>query len=108
MPGDANELKSSQSNLDNFISKFIGEDGFIKDAAGWHRAISAAMNPDKMAKFFYEQGKSDALKDSDMKLKNIDMQTRQTPQSYGSVNDLQIRAVSSESSSGLKIRSLKK
>lgn len=105
-PGDANELKSAQSNLDNFVLKFIGEDGLIKDAAGWHRSLSAAMNPEKMAKFFYEQGKSDALKGSDMKMKNIDMQTRNSPQSYTN-NDFQIKAVSSESSSGLKIRSLK-
>ena len=107
LPGDVNELKTSQSNLDNFISKFVGEDGLIKDAAGWHRALSAAMNPDKMAKFFYEQGKSDALKTSDMKLKNIDMSTRQAPEAYSN-NEFQIRAVSTESSSGLKIRSLKK
>jgi hypothetical protein len=105
-PGDANELKSAQSNLDNFISRYIGEDGLIKDAAGWHRSLSAAMNPEKMAKFFYEQGKSDALKGSDMKMKNIDMQTRNSPQSYSS-NDFQIKAISSESTSGLKIRSVK-
>jgi hypothetical protein len=105
-PGDANELKSTQSNLDNFISRYIGEDGLIKDAAGWHRSLSAAMNPEKMAKFFYEQGKSDALKDSDMKMKNIDMQTRNSPQAYVN-NDFQIKAISSESSSGLKIRSIK-
>ena len=105
-PGDANELKSAQSNLDNFVLKFIGEDGLIKDAAGWHRSLSAAMNPEKMAKFFYEQGKSDALKGSDMKMKNIDMQTRNSPQSYTN-NDFQIKAISSESTSGLKIRSIK-
>jgi hypothetical protein len=105
-PGDANELKSAQSNLDGFISKYIGEDGLIKDAAGWHRSLSVAMNPEKMAKFFYEQGKSDALKGTDMKMKNIDMQTRQSPQSYSN-NDFQIKAISSESTSGLKIRSIK-
>lgn len=105
-PGDAKELKSAQSNLDGFISKFVGEDGLIKDAKGWHKSISAAMNPDKMAKFFYEQGRSDAMKNTDMKMKNIDMQTRQAPQTYSN-NDFQVKAVSSESSSGLKIRSSK-
>lgn len=105
-PGDAKELKSVQSNLDGFISKFVGEDGLIKDAKGWHKSISAAMNPDKMAKFFYEQGRSDAMKNTDMKMKNIDMQTRQTPQTYNN-NDFQVKAISTESSNGLKIRSSK-
>ena len=35
------------------------------------------MNPDAIAKHFYEQGKADAIKDSVAKSKNINMSSRQ-------------------------------
>ena len=36
------------------------------------------MNPDAVAKHFYEQGKADAIKDSVTKSKNINMGSRQS------------------------------
>ena len=50
---------------------FLDENGLIKDAAGYHRALSIAMNPDKFAKFFYEQGMSDATDTTMKQIKNI-------------------------------------
>jgi len=60
-PADAAELKSSQQSPMNFINKYIGEDGLLSDAAGYHRSLSIAMNPDKFAKFVYEQGQAAAV-----------------------------------------------
>ena len=61
---DANEVKKNQSDLNNFINRFIDDEGKITDAAGYHKALYAAMNTDSIAQHFYEQGKADALKDS--------------------------------------------
>jgi hypothetical protein len=55
-PGDANDVKKAQATPANFINKFLDEQGLIKDAVGYHRSLSVAMNPEKFAKFFYEQG----------------------------------------------------
>jgi len=49
----------------------------MSDAAGYHKSLFTAMNPDAIAKHFYEQGKADALKDSIAKSKNVDMSPRQ-------------------------------
>jgi hypothetical protein len=65
------------------------------------------MNPDKIAKFFYEQGKSDALLDNDRKIKNIDMEVRSAPQSISN-SGFRAVAVDNDSGRGLKIRSNKK
>ena len=46
-PGNASDLKSAQLDIMNFVNKFIGDDGLIKDAAGYHKALSVAMNPSK-------------------------------------------------------------
>ena len=79
----------------------------MKDAKGYHKAMSIAMNPEKFARFFYEQGKAEAIDDVSKKSKNIDM-VRKTPQTF-SKNGLKIRAVGDTSSGrGLKIRSIKK
>jgi hypothetical protein len=64
----------------NFVNKFIGDDGLIKDAAGYHKALSVAMNPSKFAEFFYEQGKSDGVEDISRKSKNINMDSRRVPE----------------------------
>ena len=52
----AEELKNKQSNVGNFISQYVGKDGLITDAVGYHKALSVAMNPDKFAQYFYDQG----------------------------------------------------
>ncbi len=72
-PADPNDLKVEQSNLQNFVSKFLNEDGYLKDAETFHKAIAVASDPDKFAKFFYEKGKADFATGMDKEIKNIDM-----------------------------------
>lgn len=106
-PGDADDVKKSQLDTNSFVGKYIGEDGLIKDAEGYHRSLAVAINPDKFARFFYEQGKSDATEDVNRKMKNINMSERRAPEVAKSKDGLQFRAVSQSSGSGLKIRSKK-
>jgi len=106
-PGAAAELKKAQSNPMNFISKYLDEQGLIKDSAGYHRALAIAMNPDKFAKFFYEQGQSDATEDVMRKTKNINMSERKTPE-VTNKGGMQVKSVTPDSGRSLKIRSIKK
>ena len=105
-PGDATELKKAQSDSSNFLKKFLNEDGLIEDAVGYHKALSIAMNPDKFAKFFYEQGKAEATDDVMRKTKNINMSERKAPE-VTSKGGVQIKSLSNDSGRGLKIRSKK-
>jgi hypothetical protein len=107
-PGDGKELFNKQKDVNNFVKPYLDSDsGMMKDAEGYHRAMSIAMNPDKFAQFFYEQGKAEAIDNVSKKSKNIDM-VRQAPQSFNK-NGLKIRQVGDTSSGkGLKIRSIKK
>ena len=106
-PGSASELKKAQESPLNFINKYMDSNGFIKDASGYHRSLAMAMNPDKFAQFFYEQGKSQATDDVIRKTKNINMSERTTPE-VSSISGLQVKSVSQPSSSGLKIKSIKR
>lgn len=106
-PGAAAELKKAQSNPMNFISKFLDENGLIKDAAGYHKSLAIAMNPEKFAKFFYEQGKSDATDNELRKIKNINMSDRKVPE-VTNKGGMQVKAVAPDSGRSLKIRSIKK
>lgn len=107
-PGDANELRKAQSTPQNFINKFLDENGMIRDAAGYHRSLAIAMNPEKFAKFFYEQGLSDATDDVTRKIKNINMSERRVPEVGKPTGSLQVRAVNPDSGKNLRIRSAKK
>ena len=107
-PGDANELKRSQATPQNFINKFLDEQGLIKDASGYHRSLSIAMHPDKFAKFFYEQGLADATDDVTRKIKNINMSDRKAPEIGKPSGSMQVRAVNPDSGKNLRIRSAKK
>jgi hypothetical protein len=90
---NVDQVKSSQSDISNFISKFTDkENGLMSDAKGYHKSLYAAMNPDALANHFYEQGKADALKDSVAKSKNVSMTPRQS--------------FSSDNTSGPKVRVL--
>jgi len=107
-PGDPRELKSLQSDPMNWVKKYIGEDGNIADVAGYHKALSVAMNPEKFAKHFYDQGVANATEDVMARMKNVDMKERSTPQ-HTRTGGLQIKAVSPESqfSGGLKVKQSK-
>ena len=107
-PGTAEELKNKQMDFNNFISKYNDENGLMKDAKGYHKAMSIAMNPEKFAQFFYEQGVAATVDDVAKKSKNINMDVRRAPQ-LSTKNSLKIKAVGDTSSGrGLKIRSIKK
>jgi hypothetical protein len=75
--GDPSELKEKQSSISNFIGKFLdSETGVLKDPEGYHKSLAAAMNPEKLASFFYELGKAEAIEATDKEQKNINMSQR--------------------------------
>ena len=105
---DAPSIKESQSDINNFVKKFLDKDNQMSDAKGYHKGIFTAMNADSIANHFYEQGKSDAMKTSISKSKNIQMGARGTHQEVKSSNGWAVRSVDSGGSdSKLKIKSFK-
>ena len=75
---NANEVKDNQSDISNFVKKFLDKDNEMSDAKGYHKSLFTAMNPDVVANHFYEQGKSDAIKQSIAQSKNVNMDPRKT------------------------------
>ena len=106
-PGSASELKKAQETPMNFVNKFIDDKGLLNNPEGYHRSLAIAMNPDKFAQFFYEQGKSSATEDVMRKTKNINMSERNIPEAVAK-SGFQVKSVSSPSSNGLKIKSIKR
>ena len=103
---DVNEVKTTQSDINNFVNKFVGEDNAtIEDAEGYHKSLFTAMNADAIAKHFYEQGKADAVKGQIAKDKNINLNPRQTHGEV-SVDGFKVKVLG-ESSSQMKNRSFK-
>jgi hypothetical protein len=101
-PGDAKTLKDQQSDLKNFVGKFLNDEGYLGDAEAFHKAIAIANDPDKFAKFFYEKGKADSTEGFEKESKNIDMvrkQTTSTPKD-GPI----VRAMDNSSGNGLKFK----
>ncbi|MDA8031111.1 MAG: hypothetical protein MPK62_08310 [Alphaproteobacteria bacterium] len=74
---NADHVKTRQLDINNFVNKFIGEDGTVADAAGYHRSLWAADNVDKLVEHFYELGKADAIKQRAAESKGINMDPRQ-------------------------------
>ena len=75
---NATEIKDTQSDINNFVKKFLNKNDELSDAKGYHKSLFTAMNPDAIANHFYEQGKTDAMKDSVAKAKNVNMSPRQS------------------------------
>jgi len=75
---NAEEIKNTQSDINNFTKKFLDKNSTLSDAKGYHKSLYTAMNADAVAKHFYEQGKADAMKDSVAKAKNVNMDPRQS------------------------------
>ena len=103
---DPNKLAQDQSSINNFVGKFLDKEGNITDHKGYHKAIFAATNADKLMGHFYEQGKSDATKSIINKSKNPSSQTREASPT-GFINGLKVKSISSLDSSKLRIKTKK-
>ncbi len=73
---DKSTVKQTQSDISNFFSRHLDDNGFIKDPKSYHKEMYAATNADTIARHFYEQGLADATKDLVKDTKNIDMGVR--------------------------------
>ena len=99
------QVAESQSDIGNFIGKFLGEDGMVKDTAEYHKALYAGANADKMANHFYEQGKADAIRDVVNKSNNTSSGARKAaPVDSARFGAYKIKSVSGADSSKLKIK----
>ena len=104
---DVDKVKTTQSDINNFVNKFVGEDkSTIEDAEGYHKSLFTAMNADRIANHFYEQGKADAVKNQVAKDKNINLEPRKT---HGETNVGGVRyRVLGDSSDDFKFKIKKK
>ena len=73
---NVDQVKQTQSDLNNFVQKFLNEDNQMSDAKGYHKSLFTAMNADAIAQHFYEQGKADAVKSNVADGKNINVDPR--------------------------------
>ena len=92
-------VAEQQSDITNFIGKFLNKEGEIADAKGYHKALYAARNADTIAQHFYEQGKADQVKDVIAKSKNITTDSRKTSTGSEFVNGWKVKAINGNSSS---------
>ena len=97
-------LAEKQSELSNIIGKFLNDKGEVSDHKGYHKAMYAASNVDKIASHFYEQGRADAVKEVVNGSKNLSDKPRQTSGDSVFINGLRIKAISGVDSSKLKIK----
>ena len=104
---NVSEVAEAQSDISNFIGKFLDKNGSIADAKGYHKAMYAARNADTIAQHFYEQGKADAVKDVIAKSKNISTEPRKNSSGNVFVNGLKVKAITGLDSSKLKVRTKK-
>lgn len=103
-PENVEDVKNANLDVSNFIKKHLDENGFLKDAHSYHKALTMAMNPDSFARFFYEQGKADATKGVIKDIKNLDMGVRDV-KDVDTNERPRIRVIQDDSfDGGLKIR----
>ena len=101
------KVAENQSNINNLVGKFLDSDGNVNDTNGYHKAIYAADNVDKIASHFYEQGKADAVKDVMNKSKNLSDTKARSTQGDVFVNGFKVKAISGTDSSKLRIKTKK-
>jgi len=99
---DVEKTKNTQSDINNFVGKFLNDKSVMEDAAGYHKGLFTAMNPDAIAKHFYEQGKSDAIKQTVSETKNIDT-SRQSHKVYEGEGGIKFKVLG-EDSNDMKLR----
>jgi len=100
---NAGEIKETQSDINNFVKKFLNKENEMSDAKGYHKSLFTAMNPDAIANHFYEQGKADAMKESVAKAKNVSMDPRQSF-SNNNTSGMKVRVLGDNNSSDFKFK----
>ena len=101
-------VAENQSNIENLIGKFLDADGNVVDPSGYHKAMYAASNVDKIATHFYEQGKADAVKEVVNKSKNLsDVKARQGNTGEVFVGGMKVKSISGADSTKLRIKTRK-
>jgi hypothetical protein len=104
---DVDQVKETQSDINNMFKKFLDENEAMSDAKGYHRSLFTAMNADTVAQHFYEQGKADAIKETMAKSKNVNMDPRQSHNSI-EAGGIKVKVLGDDSSSyGFKIKNKK-
>ena len=104
---NADQVRETQSDINNFVKRFLDDSGNLTDAKGYHKSLYTAMNADAIAKHFYEQGRADAIKNSVSNAKNIDMSPRQSMNDGIEVGGVKYRVLGDDSNS-LKFKIKKK
>ena len=100
---NTDEVKTTQSDINNFIRKFLNEDQVMSDAKGYHKSLFTAMNADAIANHFYQQGKSDAMKESMKTAKNINMDPRGV-HTKNTQSGMQAKVLAGDDTSKLKLK----
>ena len=100
---DVSKVRETQSDINNFVGKFLNKKCMMEDASGYHKGLFTAMNADAVANHFYEQGKADGVKDSIARSKNIDMTPRQN---LGEIETggIKVKAISGDDSNKLRFK----
>ena len=103
---NADQVKDTQGDINNFVKKFLNDKNEMNDAAGYHKSLFTAMNADAIANHFYEQGKTDAMKASVQKAKNIDMNPRGVHEEIKNTSGMSFKSIGSTKASkfGIKTR----
>ena len=105
---DPGKVGETQVDVSNFVSKYTDDKGSLTDPAGYHKAMYAAMNADKIAHHFYEQGKADGVKNIIKSSKNPSQEgPRQVADGNVFVNGLKVKSISGLDSTKLKIKTKK-
>jgi hypothetical protein len=101
------QLADKQSDINNFLGKFLDKEGNISDGKNYHKALYTAMNSDKIAQHFYEQGKADAVKEVMNNSKNPSLGQPRQVSGEVFVNGLRVKSISGFDSSKLRIQTKK-
>ena len=101
---DADKVKNNQSDINNFVGKFLDKKQQLIDPQGYHKALFTASNPDAIANHFYEQGKADAMKESMAKAKNVNMTPNMTHTNSIQSGGTKFRVISGDDSSKLRVK----
>ena len=100
---DVQGVKDYQSDISNFVREFLDDKNMMQDAKGYHKALYAGKNIDKIVRHFYDQGKADAIRESAVSAKNIDMSPR-TAAPVVDTGGRKFRVLSGDNSSSLKFK----